>query len=100
MEQIQTKRTRRTSLEIKQLLKDFNQSGTKAKEFCKIRGISEAGFYKWRSRYAKKSTAKPNAFVMLQTSSAVAYEPALFAQVKDIKIYQPVTALYLKELHA
>ena len=100
MEQLSPKRTRRSSAEIKQLLEDFKQSGINANEFCKARGISEAAFYKWRTRYGKKSTAKQNAFVKLQVPSSVSWEPALFAEVKGIKIYQAVTSLYLKELLA
>ena len=85
---------------MKQLLEDFTQSGINANEFCKTRGISEGAFYKWRSRYEKKSTAKQNKFVKLKVPSALAHEPGLFAEVNGIRIYQPVTALYLKELLA
>jgi ACT domain-containing protein len=100
MEQPQSRRPRRTSLEIKQLLEDFKLSSINAKEFCKTRGVSEGAFYKWRSRYELKSTAKQNTFVKLKVSSPLAPESGLFAEVNGIRIYQPVTALYLKELLA
>ena len=95
MEQLQSKRTRRTSAEIKQLLEDFKQSGTDANEFCKVHGITEGVFYKWRSRYGEKAASKQNGFVSLQAPSN---EHGLFAEVKGIRIYQAVSAAYLKEL--
>ena len=100
MELLQSKRTRRTSLEVKQLFEDFKKSDINAKEFCKTRGISEGAFYKWRSRYGEKLTAKQKAFAKLKVPSLMAYEPGLFAEVKGIKIYQAVPATYLKELLA
>ena len=98
MEQLQSKRSRRTSAEIKQLLEDFKQSGTNANEFCKSLGVTEGAFYKWRSRYEKKATAQQSGFVDLLTSSTPGFEPALFAEVNGIRIYQAVSAQFLKEL--
>ena len=100
MEQQKIKRSRRTANEIGRLLEEFNQAGISAKEFCTIHGITEAGFYKWRTRYGNKPAKKRNAFVMLQAASTVTREAALFAEVKGIKIYQAVAASYLKELLA
>lgn len=100
MEQPQSKRNRRTSLEIKQLLKDFTRSGISAKEFCKAQGISTGVFYKWRSRYGAKPAAKPGAFIKLNVPTVPEQQPALFAEVKEIKIYQVVSASFLKELLA
>lgn len=51
MELKQSKRDRRTSSEAKILLEAFSQSGVSAKDFCMLHGISEAGFFEWRSRY-------------------------------------------------
>ena len=98
MEQEQTKRARRTSVEIKNLLEVFSQSGMSAKEFCLHHSISEAGFYKWRARYVNASTSKKNDFVILRESSEVNNGSMLFAEVKGIRIYQAVAASYLKEL--
>ena len=97
MEELQPKRARRTSAEIKQLLEDFKQRGINANEFCKTHSIAEGVFYKWRSRYGEKVTPKQNSFVSLQVPSN---EPGLFAEVKGIRIYQAVSAQYLKELLA
>jgi hypothetical protein len=100
MEQLPPKRTRRTSAEIKQLLEDFKLSGINANEFCKSIGITEGVFYKWRSRYGEKAPPKQNGFVNLQTPSTAGCEPGLFAEVKGIRIYQTVSAQFLKELLA
>jgi hypothetical protein len=96
----QSKRSRRTSLEIKNLLEAFSQSGMSAKDFCMLHSISEAGFYKWRARYVTKSTLKENDFVLLHETSEVKNGAMLFAEVKGIRIYQAVAASYLKELLA
>ena len=69
MEQEQSKRARRTSAEIKKLLEAFSQSGMCAKDFCMLHSISEAGFYKWRTRYVNKPTSKENNFVLLHEAS-------------------------------
>ncbi len=100
MEEQHPKRTRRTSAEIKQLLEDFKRSGINANEFCKTLGITEGAFYKWRLRHGEKSISGQNGFVNLQASSSPGFEPGLFAEVKGIRIYQAVSAQYLKELLA
>lgn len=98
MEQEQIKRARRSSAEVRQLLELFSQSGMSAKEFCVLHSISEAGFYKWRSRYSNKPSGGENNFVMLREASAVHDSSVLFAEVKGIRFYQAVSASYLKEL--
>ena len=100
MEELQPKRTRRTAAEIKQLLEDFKHSGTNPNDFCKGLGITEGVFYKWRSRHGEKLASGESGFVNLQTSSSPGYEPGLFAEIKGIRIYQAVSAQYLKELLA
>ncbi len=99
MEVKQIKRSRRTSEEIKKLLADFKQSGTDAKDFCNTHGINPGVFYKWKARHLNKPAARQNGFVALQPFAAL-QGAALFAEVKGIKIYQAVTASYLKELLA
>ncbi len=97
MEVKQIKRSRRTSEEIKKLLADFKQSGTAAKAFCLTHGINPGVFYKWKARHLNKPAARQNGFITLQPSGAL-QGAGLFAEVKGIKIYQAVTASYLKEL--
>lgn len=98
METEQIKRPRRTSVEIKLLLGEFKHSDMDAGEFCKAHGITEGVFYKWKARYLNKPSAKQNEFITLQP--AMITDAVLFAEVKGIKLYQAVTASYLKELLA
>ena len=100
MGQEQSKRTRRTSEEIKKLLELFSQSGISANDFCILHGISEVLFSKWRSRYLNKQALKENNFVLLHNTSGMENASFLFAEVKGIRIFQAVTASYLKELIA
>lgn len=100
MEQELAKRPRRTSQQIKLLLKEFTQANLSTKEFCILHALSEAAFYKWRSRYADGPSANKNTFIQLKSSSVLAGPSALFAEVKGIRLYQPVSACYLKELLA
>ena len=100
MEDEQIKRPRRTSEEIKNLLTSFTQSDMGAKAFCKMHGISEGVFYKWKARHLNKPLAKQPAFVTLQPAAVGLHEAVLFAEVKGIKIYQVVSASFLKELIA
>lgn len=100
MEPYQSKRTRRSSEEIKKLLETFSQSGMAAKDFCILHNISEVLFSKWRSRYLNKQAGKENNFVLLHNTSGIENASLLFAEVKGIRIYQPVAPCYLKELIA
>jgi hypothetical protein len=110
MEQITNKprRRRRSQHEILNLLNEFEKAGVSVKEFCGLHSISKATFHKWQSRYKtkKEQEDKPTglptgqagfADLHITPSTATANE-VLFAEVKGIKIYQPVTASYLKEL--
>ena len=102
MEEIQqqTKRSRRTAVEIKQLLGDFKQSGLTALEFSQSIGITEGAFQKLRSRHGEKTACEQKGFIHLQSRSITGSESGLFAEVDGIRIYQPVSAQYLKELLA
>jgi hypothetical protein len=88
------KKSRRTAQEIKALLALFDSSGMSAKQFCITNAISETAFYKWRGRY--RAVEEKNDFIPLQIASASS--PGLFAEVSGIRIYQPVSASFLKEL--
>lgn len=102
MEHHQHRRSRRSSEEIKLLLEKFDSSALSAKEFCKAHSISEGGFYKWKARHANKlkQTQKPVGFatVHITPSPSITGTGGLFAQVGEIKIYQPVSSSFLKEL--
>ena len=92
----QAKRSRRSSKEIKELLELFDSSGISVKQFCSSNGISETVFYKWRGRY--RMVEEKNEFIPLQLASSSS--PGLFAEVNGIRIYQVVSASFLKELLA
>jgi len=96
MEQDQAKRSRRTAKEIRGLLELFDSSGLSAKQFCTTNSISETVFYKWRGRY--RTVEQKNEFIPLQVASSPSC--SLFAEVKGIRIYQVVSASFLKELLA
>ncbi len=94
------RRRRRTSAEVKKILALFIESGNSAKQFCSEHNLSEAVFYKWRSRHAAKAAVEQNNFVQLKPFSVSLADSALFAEVNGIRIYQVVPAAYLKELLA
>ena len=99
MEDQQIKRVRRTSAEIIHLLEEFSRSGLSAKEFCLQHTITEASFYKWRSRHGYSTSAGGSGFLTLKREPPQpAADTNLFAEVRGIRIYQPVTSSYLKEL--
>ena len=87
-------RRRRSHAEILNLLSEYSKTNASVKQFCITHNINKASFHKWQSRYKTKQPA--GAFVPLQVTSSI----VLFAEVKGIKIYQPVPAAYLKELLA
>jgi hypothetical protein len=91
-------RHRRSKQQIEELLNLFAKSNSGVKDFCREHNISPANFHKWKSRYRSKPQVKKNAsgFARMDIVSL----PGLFAEVNGIKLYQPVSAAYLKELVA
>ena len=103
METIIAKPTRslRRKEEILILLDEFAKSNISVKEFCRNYGISTASFYNWRNRYmatAGEHSGEPGFTALEITTTAAVPEAVLFAEVKGIRLYQPVPASYLKEL--
>jgi hypothetical protein len=86
----------RSKQEIEQLLKKHAQSGQSVKAFCSDLQISEGTFYHWKEKYSKSIATKQTGFVPVKIVSSAGN--GLFAEVGNIKIYQPVSAAYLKEL--
>jgi transposase-like protein len=89
-------RKRRSQDEILELLQQFNNSGLTIKAFCTEQSLHPITFSKWRSRY--KNNSKSAAFATFQIDDSISNHPALFAEIKGIRIYQPVSASFLKEL--
>jgi hypothetical protein len=102
MEQITLKprAKRRNVAEIKLLLEDFARSGMTVQSFCNQHNIGQSTFHKWQSRYKGRQTQTASkAFADIEIVSGEAQAlPALFAEVKGIRIYQRVSAAYLKAL--
>ncbi len=93
---------RRTHKQIVRLLKDYaSREGMPIVEFCKLNDVNKSNFYNWQKRYAKESKPeKTKGFVPLALSAPVLSNnvPALFAEVKGIRLYQAVSSEYLKAL--
>ena len=81
---------------ILEILNEQKNSSLSIKTFCERNNLASASFHNWKKRYGNDGTARPG-FTKLQIT-APASCPGLFAKVGSIKIYQPVTAGYLKEL--
>ena len=79
---------------IVKLLQEQIQSGQSIKSFCTAHGIAEGTFHNWKHRYGAGVASASGGFTTLQFVP----ETGLFATVGNIKIYQPVSAAYLKEL--
>ena len=95
-------RTRRNKQQIQDLLNEFEQSNLSAKDFCKKHHISRPNFHKWKSRYTSNRVIKnKNAgFAAVEVVDSSTVLRGLFAEVKGIRIYQPVSASFLRELLA
>jgi hypothetical protein len=95
---IKPKVKRRNSRDIKVLLEEFAKAGISIEAFCNKYNIGKSTFRKWQNRYKHKE-AQPgsSAFADIRIIGTE-QSTALFAEVKGIKLYRPVTAAYLKEL--
>jgi hypothetical protein len=92
-------RLRRNRRQIVELLEQFENAGVSVADFCKQHHISISNFHKWKSRYKSKPVAKNKTSVFTTLDILSSSSPAsLFAEVKGIKIYQPVSASFLKDL--
>ena len=97
-EQKNPARYRRSKQQIQHLLNLFVKSNSGVKDFCKEHNISPANFHKWKSGYKSKSEGRKNISGFARVD--IVPLPGLFAEVNGIKLYQPVSAAYIKELLA
>ena len=102
MDQNKPIRHRRSRQQIEELLNLFANSKVTVKDFCKQQGISRANFHKWKSRYKSKPDGKEKTtgFARVDVVDLSSISQRLFAEVNGIKIYQAVSASFLKELLA
>ena len=80
---------------ILEILNEQKNSSLSIKTFCERNNLASASFHNWKKRYGNDGTARPG-FTKLQITAPAAGS-VLFAEVYGIKIYQPVSAAYLKE---
>lgn len=99
--------TRATSKEqdMFALIAGFKASAMSVKDFCNHHRLSEPTYYYWQKKYRatqQGGNAKPGSFTLLKKDSDFMLpqsDPgALFAEYKGVKIYQQVSARFLKEL--
>jgi hypothetical protein len=105
MEQLNSKprAPRRGKKQILELLDKYeNTSGMSVRAFCKLHQTSEGAFYSARKRYRSSGASVPrkSGFVALAQPAIMESAGSLFAEVKGIKLYQFVSAEYLKSLIA
>lgn len=103
METISVKKVRifRDKETIFGILGQYERSHLSIKEFCLENNIAPASFHNWKKKYSgsRSSRATQPGFATLRvTPSAAVAGPGLFAEINSLKIYQPVSAAYLKEL--
>lgn len=89
-----TRKSFRTRQERLQLLAEYEQGTQSIKSFCASHNIPTATFHNWKKNYTDFNK-EPSGFASIEVTSA---STGLFAEVGRIKIYQPVSAAYLKEL--
>lgn len=85
----------RSKAAILELLHEQQQSGLSIQTFCTQHSIPSGSFHNWKKKYGAGdglSAAASFAPVQIKTSAT------LFAEVGSIRLYQPVSAGYLKEL--
>jgi hypothetical protein len=82
---------------ILSLLQEQQQSGLSIQAFCVRHSIPSGSFHNWKRRYSPDDRRiAGQSFTPLQIQPAASQQ--LFAEVGCIKLYQPVSAGYLKEL--
>ena len=97
--QLGTVTKRRTREQMLELRNKFEQSDLTIHSFSRLHNISTGILYKWKKRYENDDDNRAG-FARVDIKSSFPAVPGLFAEVKGIKIYQPVSATFLKELLA
>jgi transposase-like protein len=103
METISVKKVRvfRGKETILSILSEYKKSNLSIKAFCEANNIASASFHNWKKKYSNSRSSRgvrPGFATLQITPSGPVTETSLFAEVNSIKIYQPVSAAYLKEL--
>jgi transposase-like protein len=91
-------RARRSRKQILDLLNLFDKSGVTVAAFCRQHKVNSKVFHKWKSRYKAGTKASSSTGGFSRVQIAPSSTNALFAEVNGIRIYQAVSAHFLKEL--
>jgi hypothetical protein len=87
----------RSKSAIPELLQQQHQSGLSIQSFCMQHSIPSGSFHNWKKKFGTdEAISTEPSFTTLQIKPPASQQ--LFAEVKGIKLYQPVSAGYLKEL--
>ncbi len=80
-------------------------SAMSVRDFCMHHGLSRPSYYYWQKRYRASQQAgheEPDGFTLLKKEResllSQSHPGSLFAEYKGIKIYQQVSACFLREL--
>lgn len=95
--QKRSSKKRRKRAQILELLQAFEKSEMTVRDFSKLNNISTGILYKWKNRY-KNGGNKTAGFARIDITAPHQVAQGLFAEVNGIRIYQPVSATFLKEL--
>lgn len=79
------------------IVEEFRASGQSMSAFCQQHGINKNSLSRWASRGPVSQENGRSGFALLQVRTP---SPDLFAEVNGIRIFQPVSASFLKELLA
>jgi transposase-like protein len=94
--------SRRSREQLRGLLTEFEkQPGMTVKAFCRLHQITEGSFYTARKRYRSSELLKQPSSPGFIAMGAPAFNQTganLFAEVNGIRLFQAVSADYLKSL--
>ena len=90
-------RPRRTAEEMLELRREFEQTELTVHGFSKQYNISTGILYRWK-RQGQSKEKEISGFAKVNINPGLSCANQLFAEVRGIKIYQAVSASYLKEL--
>lgn len=97
MEKVSSQRQLRSSGQKEELLQLQQRSGLSIKSFCVKHNIAMATFDNWKQQ-RKKQVAVVEGSGFAELEIQVPCQPLLFAEVKGIRLYQPVSVDFLKAL--
>ena len=91
---------RRPKHQLLELLAEYDKTrGMTVKDFCKLHNVTQGSFYTARKRYRDATVKKqPSGFIAITSLAFDQPVATLFAEVRGIKLYQPVPVDYLKAL--